>query len=96
MGNRMTSSMIQTTIDLPKSLPWLVNIRPDELGTYVRISLAVELFREGRVSLGKAAEVAGFHTKIEMIEELKNRNIALDYSEQDADDDLNTLKKILI
>ncbi|KAF5091754.1 UPF0175 family protein [Methanospirillum sp. J.3.6.1-F.2.7.3] len=91
----MTSSTIQTTIDLPKSLPWLINIKPDELGGYIRKSLAVELFREGRISLGKAAEIAGFETKIDMIEELMSRNIGLAYSIEDAEEDLNTLKQIL-
>ncbi|HOJ97371.1 MAG TPA: UPF0175 family protein [Methanospirillum sp.] len=91
----MASSTIKTTIDLPKSLPWLVNIKPDELGIYIRKSLAVELFREGRVSLGKAAEIAGFETKMDMIDELMIRNIGLDYSMEDAEEDLNALKQIL-
>lgn len=91
----MTTSMIQTTIDLPKTLPWLVNIRPDQLGEYVRVSLAVELFREGLVSLGKAAEIAGFQTKVEMIEILKTRNTGIEYTLDDAEDDLNTLRIIL-
>jgi len=45
----MTSGTIRTTIDLPTSLPLLVFIKPEEPGGYIRKSLAVELFREGRV-----------------------------------------------
>lgn len=59
----MAPDLIQTTIDLPKSFPWLVNIRPDEVGVYIRRAVAVELFREEKISLGKAAEIAGFETK---------------------------------
>ncbi len=91
----MTPNLIQATIDLPKSFPWLVNIRPDELGVYIRRTLAIGLFREGKISLGKAAEIAGFDTKMDMIDELMSRNIGLDYSMDDAEEDLNYLKQIL-
>lgn len=91
----MPSDLIQTTIVLPKSFPWLVNIKPDEVGMFIRRSLAVEIFREGKVSLGKATEIAGFETKMDMIDELLSRNIGLDYSLDDAEEDLNTFNQIL-
>lgn len=86
--------LIQTTIDLPKSFPWLVNIRPDEVGVYIQRAVAVELFREEKF-LWESSRDCWFETKMDMIDELISRNIGLDSSLEEAEEDLNTLKQIL-
>ena len=62
---------------------------------YRKRSLAVELYREGRLSLGKAAELAGAKSKWEMLMLLSERGVPLDYTADDAKKDLQTLKSVL-
>jgi predicted HTH domain antitoxin len=62
---------------------------------YKMCSLAVDLYREGRLSLGKAAELAGAWSKWEMLILLSERGVPLDYSANDAKKDLQTLESVL-
>ena len=55
-------------------------------------SLAVDLYREGRLSLGKTAQLAGTKRKWEMRMLLSERGILLDYTANDAENDLPTLE----
>jgi predicted HTH domain antitoxin len=87
--------MVRAEIDLPGSVLDLIKVDKDQLGPYIKRSLAVELFREGKLSLGKAAELAGARTKWEMLMLLSERGVPLDYTAQDADKDLQTLKEVL-
>ena len=56
---------------------------------------ALHFYRKGRLSLGKAAELAGY-TKTEFIEKLQNeKEFIFDYSEEEMDeifDDATKLK----
>ena len=56
---------------------------------------ALHFYRKGRLSIGKAAELAGY-TKIEFIEKLQNeKEFIFDYSEEEMDeifDDATKLK----
>jgi len=83
------------TITLPESVLQAIRVREADLDRFIRRILAVELYREGRLSLGKAAEVAGARNKWEMVLLLDEKGVALDYSAEDAEQDLNTLKKYL-
>ncbi|WP_342764700.1 UPF0175 family protein [Thermococcus sp. Bubb.Bath] len=56
--------------------------------------LAVELYREGVVSLGKAAEIAGV-SKAEIMEILASKGISLSYTEEDLQEDIETLERLL-
>jgi predicted HTH domain antitoxin len=58
-------------------------------------SLAVELYREGRLSLGKAGELAGTKSKWDMLMLLRERGVPLNYTADDAKKDLKTLKSVL-
>jgi predicted HTH domain antitoxin len=61
---------------------------------YKKRSLAVELYREGRLSLGKAAELAGAKNKWEMLMLLSERGGPLDCTANYAEKDLQTLKSM--
>ena len=65
------------------------------MSLYVKRSLAMELYREGKLSLGKAAELAGAGSNWEMLLLLSERGVPLDYTAGDAKDDLRTLKELL-
>ena len=87
--------MVLTEVDMPGSILALIKVDPDQLGLYIKRSLAVELYREGKLSLGKAAELAGAKSKWEMLMLLSERGVPLDYTAEDAKDDLRTLKEVL-
>jgi len=87
--------MVTTEIDLPSSIMALIKVRKEELAPFIKRSLAVELYRDGKLSLGKAAEVAGARTKWEMLMLLSERGVPIDYTAEDAQKDLKTLKEVL-
>lgn len=87
--------MVLAEVDMPGSILALIKVDHDQLGLYIKRSLAVELYREGKLSLGKAAELAGVKSKWEMLMLLSERGVPLDYTAEDAKDDLRTLKEVL-
>ena len=86
---------VQITISLPRSVLAATGVREGELDRLVRELVAVELYRQGRVSLGKAAEVAGLSTKWEMMSTLARHGVWPDYTVEDATHDAATLKDLL-
>lgn len=81
------------TIDIPDTIA--AKFKKQDLPEYVKKTLAVELYREGVLSLGKAAELAGVSNKWEMISLLNERNVPLNYTAEDAEEDLKTLKEVV-
>jgi len=69
-------------------------LKPRKLESEVRLLVALELYREGRVSLGKAAEIAGLSIR-EFLYELRSRNIPLNYDLEELKEDLKTIKDLL-
>jgi len=87
--------MVLAEVEMPGSILALIKVKPDHLSLYIKRSLAVELFWEGKLSLGKAAELAGAKSKWEMLLLLRERGVPLDYTAEDATEDLQTLKEVL-
>jgi predicted HTH domain antitoxin len=87
--------MVLAEIEMPGSILDLIKVDRDQLGPFIKRSLAVELYREGKLSLGKAAELAGAKSKWEMLMLLSERGVPLDYTADDAKDDLKTLREVL-
>ncbi len=84
---------VKAKIELPRSI---LNIcRTDEQGLpeTVTKTFIIELYREGIISLGKAAEILG-HTKIEMMAILADRNISLNYDSEELEKDRKTWKRL--
>lgn len=54
----------------------------------ISLEKALALYREGRVTLWKAAELAGLSLR-EMMEKVKERKIPVSYSVEDLERDLN-------
>ncbi len=57
------------------------------------LELAVTLFQQAKISLGKAAEVAGM-SHVEFQHVLAERNIALHYDLTDLEEDIHTLRQL--
>jgi predicted HTH domain antitoxin len=87
-------SEIKTTINLPSSFPSSVKISESEMPDFIKRTLAIELYREGKLSLGKAAELAGARNKWEMLTLLDKSGVPLNYTIEDIEKDLDTLERI--
>ncbi len=85
---------VTITLSFPRSVLVAAGVREQELDRFVREAIAVELYRQGRLSLGKAAELAGFATKQEMLMALARHDVWLDYTAEDAADDLETIGSV--
>lgn len=86
---------IKATINLPGTFPSLVKKDKADIASFIKQTVAVELYREGKISLGKAAELAGARNKWEMLMILSEHNVPIHYTAKDAKSDLKTLKKFL-
>jgi predicted HTH domain antitoxin len=83
------------TINIPDDFLAAVKINQQELPDFIKKTVAVELYREGILSLGKAAELAGTSNKWEMLTLLNERKVPIHYRAQDAEDDLKTLEEVV-
>ena len=86
--------MGEVTVTFTSDLARILRVDTDEVPAVVRIYLAVELYREGLVSLGKAAEIAGI-SKWEMMEVLASKGVPLNYTRRDLEEDIETLERLL-
>jgi predicted HTH domain antitoxin len=82
-------------MEVPDFLVNIADINKNKLEEYIRHTLAVELYREGKLSLGKAKELARLSNKWEMIQLLNSRGVPVDYLADDAEADLEILNKVL-
>jgi len=59
----------------------------------IRLGIALWLFQEKNISLGKCAELAGMH-KIQFQKELAKRKIPLHYDEVDLQRDIRSARRM--
>jgi predicted HTH domain antitoxin len=69
--------------------PWLEALHLSDLE--LKRSLLIGLYKEGHISLGKAAELLGMD-RFELLSELKQRGICINYGMAEYEEDLRTLK----
>lgn len=86
--------MGEVLVRVPSDLMRILRLDEGELSRAVRVYLAIELYREGIISLGKAAEIAGM-SRWEMMELLSSRGVPLNYDENDLREDIETLEGLL-
>ncbi len=79
---------------LPYELITICKVRENELAAFLKRAIAIELFREGLVSIGKASEIAEV-TRNAMMDLLGERRIPLHYTVNDLEEDVKTLRKIV-
>ncbi|MBO8175056.1 MAG: UPF0175 family protein [Thermococcus sp.] len=83
--------MSEVFISVSQDLARILRVSEKDLPKVVRLYLAIELYREGKISLGKAAEIARV-TRWEMMEILASKGIPLQYDEEDLKEDVETLE----
>ena len=84
--------MEMVSVRIPADVARLLGAR--DLSRAVRELVALELYREGVISLGKAAEIAGL-SLWEMMELLARKGVPIRYGPEDLDEDLRTLEEVL-
>ncbi|ODS40300.1 MAG: hypothetical protein A7315_08970 [Candidatus Altiarchaeales archaeon WOR_SM1_79] len=82
---------MQATLDLPSEIVTVCKVRQKGLGKFLKKLIAIELFREGVVSIGKASEIASV-SRNEMMDMLGERKIPIHYTVEDLKEDLKTLE----
>ena len=79
------------TLSLPKEIESLLG---EPIDKKVRIMIVLQLYREGKISFGKAKDLAEVDTW-EMLNLLVKNDLFLDYSAVDLAQDIITLKRTL-
>ncbi len=77
------------TIEIPREILHVTRMTPEEL----RRELAVSLFQQGKLSFGKARELAGM-TVWAFQQLLGSREIPVHYGVEDYEEDLTTLREL--
>jgi predicted HTH domain antitoxin len=92
-GEHVTT--LTVALDLPRDLLGALDVPQTEVEARLRELIALELFREGRISSGKGAELLGI-SKLAFIQLLSQHRI--DYFTESPDEleaDLATLERLL-
>jgi len=83
------------TIEIPEDMALSLNRREDELPNEIKLMAAVKLYELGRLSLGKASELAGVD-KVDFMLLLSHYGVSLiDYSEETLQYEKETLQKLM-
>lgn len=84
--------MKEVVLQLPEEIQDVLGRRRDLAGEIMK-RLAVSLYAERKISLGKAVELSGtdYTTFLELLGDF---GVNLDYDEQDLEDDLNTIRRL--
>ncbi len=86
------TEQVEVRIRIPSELAELA--RPRGVEEELRLLVALELYREGRVSLGKAAELAGLSLR-EFLYELRSRRVSLNYDLEEFEKDMETVRMLV-
>lgn len=81
--------MRETTLQIPQDILDSARLTLDDL----RVELAIHLYREGRLSIGKARELAGM-SLWEFRQLLATRKISPHYDVEDLEEDVVTLRRL--
>ncbi len=85
--------MTNVTVEIPEDVLTLSGLPDGSASSRATQLLALELFREGRVSLGRAAELAGVGVE-EFMEFSAHRQVSLHYAAADLAEDQATADRL--
>ena len=86
--------MNELHVTFPKSLEITLNKSESETVSTIKEIVALHLYKNGTISLGKAGEIMGL-SKQEMLHRLSIRRIPINYDVDDLKSDLETLDRVL-
>ena len=84
---------IKTEIELPSDILYSQGVYKNRIGYFVKKNFLLELYREGKVSLGRMAALLGMNL-VEMMGVMKDSNIPLNYGIEELEEDMETAKKL--
>jgi len=96
----MTTKLTSIQVELPRDIIFAMrghrgNKKVEDIKNKLKMSLAIILFQEGTISLGKAAELARM-SRVKFIELLKKYDLpAYEYTEEDFDTDRQAVAQYL-
>ena len=85
----MSAAPENILIEIPREIPLVTKMTPEEL----KQELALTLYAQGRISFGKARELAGL-TAWRFQDELGRRGIPLHYETEEFAEDMATLRDL--
>lgn len=85
---------MQITIEIPDTLANQLQINREDLERKMLELCVIEAYRDGRISSGKARELLGFSTRLELDAFFKERSVDLNYNLSDLQQDLKTLETL--
>lgn len=90
---RYLGSMHTVKVEIPSELAVAAGLDAGSLSEETTRLLALELYREDKVSLGRAAELCG--TPVEKFMEFASRhNVPLNYGADELEEDRRTLERL--
>ncbi|MGA2750301.1 MAG: UPF0175 family protein [Verrucomicrobiota bacterium] len=75
------------TLDIPNNLHEALHVSPAETERRLKLELAISLYAQNTLGLGKAAELAGLD-RFEMNDVLPQRGIPMHYGQTEVQEDL--------
>jgi len=87
---------VKIEIEVPEEL--LINLKQsdEEFKKDIKLTMAIELYKKGKLSLGKAAELSGF-TKIGFIDMLNYRGEPVfNYTENEINSEIQNIRNLSI
>ncbi len=85
--------MVTTEIHLPSDILYSQGIGKDRVEYFVKKNFLLELYREGKGSLGKMADLLEMNL-VEMLGIMKDSNVPLNYGVAELDEDIETAKRL--
>mgnify|MGYP000194566748 CR=1 FL=1 len=79
--------VVSVTLEIPDAVSSALRLPPPEIQSRLRLELAVSLYTQQILSLGKAAELAGL-SRWELNDLLARRGVPMHYSETELNEDL--------
>ena len=89
----VAAKTIKTEIQLPVDILYSLGIDKTRIEYFVKKNFFMELYREGRISLGRMATLLGVN-RTEMLGIMKDSNIPLNYGVSELDEDIETAKRL--
>ena len=84
---------IRTEIELPSDILYSQGVYENRAGYFVKKNFLLELYREGKISLGRMAALLGMN-RMEMLGVMKDSDIPLNYGTQELEEDMETAKRL--
>jgi predicted HTH domain antitoxin len=95
----MNTKSEELTIKYPRGFEYAVHMTKEEMERHIRLMAALKMFELGKISSGKAAELAGM-SRVEFLETCGRYRVSIfnyppEEAKQEIEKDLETVRKLL-